>query len=538
MNRATPSFRFLITAITLAFCGSCSGGSSPSHITTLTFAGPGAEPDTLNPLITQESDEADFATLYMPVLLQYDDRGRVVPEIALAAPTRENGGISSDGLRITYHLRRGVVWQDGVPLTARDVLFSYRAVMNPANNVGIRTGYDQIASAGAKDPWTVVLRMKRPYSPIVAQFGNYPAYPILPAHVLAKDRDINNVPFNALPIGAGPFKVVDWARGDHITLAANPRYWRGKPHIDRLIFRFIPVATTALAQLQTGELDAWFNADPNTYPALRRTSVHLIMNPMNDVHLLLLNLRDPILKDVRARRAIQAALNREKFVQTIVHGLGIAVDGDQPTFSWAYTAPKNAIHYDPARAAALLDSAGWKVGKDGIRYRNGVPLSLQLTGTVDVTAWQQVGTIVQDELRRVGIVASLKTFAPGLFFGPASTGGILLSGKYQLAYDARLLGNDPNDEAYYGCSEFPPTGANDVFWCNAKANAAMNDALISYDQARRKRDYAIEQEEMARDVPIIPLWEVRRFDAFRVPVTGFAPSPGGSTFWNAWAWRR
>jgi peptide/nickel transport system substrate-binding protein len=526
----------VLAALLSILASSCSR-TQTSNPGVLIFAGPGVEPDTLNPLLTQESDVSDFATLYSAVLFQIDDRGRLVPEIAATLPTRKNGGISADGLTITYHLRHGILWQDGAPLTAADVTFSYQAVVNPANNVSPRIGYDHIGSVSTPDKWTAVLHLKRPYAPIVTQFGNYPYYPLLPAHLLARYANVNGVPYNSLPIGAGPYEVVDWQRGDHITLKANPHYWRGVPGIKTLVFRFIPNPGTAANQLQTGELGAWFNVDPDAYEELAHASVPLTKHPLNDIHMLLLDLRDPILGDVRVRRAIQAALNRPLIIRSVVHGLGIPIDADQPAFSWAFSQPQDAIRYDPERAAALLDAAGWRAGRNGIRSRNGEPLELQLSGTTDVTAWQQLAALVQDALRRVGISASVKTFPAGEFFGPAQAGGVLESGKYQLAYDAHLLGDDPNDEQYLACNQFAPQGNNYVFWCNLRANRAISAALGTYDNLQRKRDYAIVQQEIARDVPFIPLWQVVRLDAFSRPLKNFSPSPSGSTFWNAWSWR-
>lgn len=501
------------------------------------FTGPGVEPDTLNPLLTQESDVADLATLYEGVLFQIDDHDRLVPELATTIPSKANGGISPDGLTITYHLRRGVRWQDGVPVTSADVAFSYRAVMNPANDVSPRMGYDRIASVTTPDRWTVVLRMKRPYSPIVAQFGNYPYYPIVPAHVLARYPNINDVPYNSEPIGAGPYEVAQWDRGDRLILQANPFYWRGPPAIKTLIFRFIPNANTAAAQLETHELDAWFNADPNAYPTLLQGHVPVQLHSMNDIHMLLFNLRDPVLGDVRVREAIAAALDRERMIRAVVHGLGVAIPGDQPTFSWAYSVSRDAVGYDPSRANALLDAAGWRPGPDGVRVRDGRRLTLQLAGTTDVTAWNQVAAIVQDALRRIGIAVTVKTYPAGLYFGAPEAGGILQSGKYQLAYDAHLLALDPNDLEYYGCDQFPPAGGNYVFWCDRTADRAIHDALASYDRNRRKRDYAVVQERLARDVPMLALWQVVRVDAFSRPLENFSPSPAGPTFWNAWRWR-
>ena len=149
----------------------------------------------------------------------------------------------------------------------------------------------------------------------------------------------------------------------------------------------------------------------------------------------------------------------------------------------------------------------------------------------------EVAALVQESLRQVGVSVSIKTYTAGQFFGPAAAGGVLESGKYQLAYDAHLLSLDPNDEQYLACAQFAPLGNNYVFWCNSRADQALQRAIRTYDRGQRAKDYAIVQGQLVHDVPIIPLWQIIRVDAFSRPLENFAPSPAGSTFWNAWSWR-
>ena len=142
-------------------------------------------------------------------LVATDPEGRDVPILASVVPTLENGGIGRDGLTITYHLRRGVRWQDGAPFTSRDVQFSYRAIMNLKTNVATRHGYDVIARVDTPDAHTAVFRLKHPFAPAVHTFFAHSDAPyfILPAHLLEKYPDLNRVPFNTLPVGTGPFKI-------------------------------------------------------------------------------------------------------------------------------------------------------------------------------------------------------------------------------------------------------------------------------------------------------------------------------------------
>ncbi len=207
MKRIVYTFA-LIVALGVAACS-----SNPSASTSGAGGGvkyiPGTlriadieEPDTLNPYISTVITSIDLSYLWGEYFYNVDDKNQFVPEVATEVPTLTNGGISSDGLTLTYHMRHGIKWQDGAPLTSKDVVFTWQAIMNPKNNVQTRTGYDQIQNVTAPDDYTVVVHMKRKYAPIVAYFmGLEGGGPILPAHLLANASDMNHVPFNAKPVG-------------------------------------------------------------------------------------------------------------------------------------------------------------------------------------------------------------------------------------------------------------------------------------------------------------------------------------------------
>lgn len=524
---------------------SCSGTSvrrPTKPLVILTFTGLAGEPDSLNPLVSATgSDLYDFSHLYLSYLVDVDDQGHFVPEIAIRVPSTANGDISPDGLTIVYHLRRRVTWQDGVPLTARDVIFTYRAMMNPKNNVPSRLGYDYIKKVEALDAYTVVVRLAKPFSPIVAYF-EAPQAPtaILPAHLLERYSDLNHVQFNVLPVGSGPFRVVEWEHGDHVTLKANPLYWRGKPKIDEIIYKVIPNHNTQVEQLRTHEVDAYFGVDPQLLPQVRSIrGLTLKLTPITDFHDLHFNLRDSMVSDVRVRQAIAHAIDRPRLVEVATHGAGIPTDSDQPLLSWAYDSKLPHISYDPSKARQILDAAGWRVGTDGIRSMNGQRLTLQLAITpTGVGGSRLVATVIQGDLHTIGIEVTIKEYAPGLMWATAQGGGVLASGRYQMAYDAWwLLGPDPDDSWNFGCDQFPPAGQNWYFWCNKRADAAMHDALSTFVLSRRARDYRIVQTELVCDLPMLPLWQVKRPDAYINQLRGVSPSPAGSTFWNAWAWK-
>lgn len=512
-----------VAAILLTACSPA--GTRHTSGSVLVLSGLAGEPDSLNPMLSDESDVYNFSHLYMSYLVENDDRGNTIAEIAREVPTRANGGISADLRTITYHIRRGVRWQDGAPLTARDVVFSYRQIVNPRNNVPTRVGYEEVSAIDAPDDHTVVVRLRRRFAPFVQYFfGPQGVGAIMPAHLLSGHADLNRVAYDALPIGSGPFRVVQWRRGESVTLEANPIYWRGTPKIGRIVYRIIADPDTRLEQLRTGEVDAYFDVDPHLLPQTTTIpGVRVALTPVNDVHVLRFNLQDPALRDVAVRRAIAMAIDRRRLIAAGTHGSGLLVNADQPRNGWAYDPATPSISYDPRVARRLLGTRS-------------LELTLAIAPTI-VNGSPLVASIIQENLRQIGVRVIIKQYPSGMFYGPAAAGGILAAGRYQLAYDAWwVLGDDPDDTWNFGCDQFPPAGINYSFWCDPRAEAAMYGALATVDRNRRKADYAIVQGAIARELPIFPLWQVRIPDAYRTYVHGIAPAPMGSTFWNAWTW--
>lgn len=518
--------RLALVAIVAICVSACShAGARHTSGSRLLFSGLAGEPDTLNPMFSNEADELNFSHLYMSYLIENDDRGNAVAEIANQVPAPANGGISPDRRTVTYRLRPNVRWQDGAPLTARDVVFSYRAIVNPRNNVATRVGYQEVESIEAPDAHTVVVRLRRPFSPFVQYFfGPQGVGAIMPEHRLRAVADLNRAAYNQRPLGAGPYEVVRWARGDSVVLEANPYYWRGKPRIAELVYRIIPDPNTRLEQLRSGEVDADFDVDPQLLPVLRTVSgVRIALTPVNDMHVVRFNLHDPVISDVNVRRAIAMAIDRKTLIAAATHGSGAIVNADQPYNGWAFDPAVAKIGYDPTAARRLLAGRTPEV-------------TLAIAPEI-INGSALVGAILQEDLRRIGVRAIIKRFPAAVFYGPSARSGVLAGGNYQLAYDAWwVLGSDPDDSWNFACGQIPPAGLNYSRWCSAKADAAMHQAIATIEQSRRAADYAIVQEAIARDLPVFPLWQVRIPDAYRTYVHGIAPSPAGSTFWNAWSW--
>ena len=546
--RAWPALAGLLASclvVAMSGCSKVSTGPSGATARTATSSIPGVlryadvqEPESLSTLLSTQITTADLSYLMFSYFFTYDDRDNFVPEIALAVPTRQNGGISADGKTITYHLRHGVKWQDGAPLTAQDAVFTYHAIMNPKNNTQVQTGYDQIASVDAPDDYTVVVHMKAVFAPIVAYFMCMQGgFNILPAHLLAKYPDLNHVAWNNAPIGSGPFKFKEWVHGDHITLEANPLYWRGPPHLKKIIFRVVGDTNTIVTQLQTHEIDAWFRADPAKIDQLRALSgYNVALTPENVFGHLDFNIKDPLLSDVAVRRAVESAIDRQRIVKDATNDVYQLSDTDQSVFSWANDHHAPFFPYDPSKATALLGAAGWTPGPDGIRVKNGRRLSLQLSYIGGQSIGEKIAGLIQQEAKAVGIEVTQKTYPSPIFFASKQSGGILNSGRYQLAYYGWVSGVDPDNSSLYRCNQFPPQGQNSLFWCDPALESAEIDALGNMDQSRRTKDYQVISRELGEQAPTVFLFSERRVDVLSQQFQNFKASPAESSFWNAWEW--
>lgn len=496
------------------------------------------EPNSLNPIFALDDYESYVDRFMFDVLVSADPSGRgFVPRLAAVVPTLANGGISKDGLTLTYRLRRGVHWQDGAPFTSRDVKFSYDAIMNPANNVPNRHGYDRIASVATPDDATVVIRLKQPYAPAVSElFSDGGPGGILPAHLLARYPDLNRAAFNQQPVGTGPFKLVRWNRGQSVELERFDGFYRGKPKAERISIRFIPDEATMINQLRTGELDMFAEASVNAYSLIRSLpDVKVALVDIHGASNLLINTSRPQFRDVRVRRAIAYAIDKRAIVQRFAFGAGTVATEDLPSFMWAYDAHVPRYGYDPARARRLLAEAGWKARGDGVLVKGGQTLSPVLAFAQNNATARLISVQLQSYLRDVGIDAQLKGYNSSMMFAAFAAGGIYQSGNFDLAWYTMTLGVDPASASRFSCDSIPPNGQNYSRYCDREMDAAQRDGLIHYDRAERQRAYGRSQALLARDVPVVFVFWPKDIEVYRSSLHGFTPNPVNPS-WNCEEW--
>jgi peptide/nickel transport system substrate-binding protein len=496
--------------------------------------------DNIDPLLSTQAASSDLAQLIFSGLIRYDDRGEPIPDAAEAVPTRQNGGISADGKTITYHLRRNVVFSDGVPLTAQDVVFTWHAVLNPANNVPNHFPYDLAQDVVAKDRYTVVAHLREPNAAFVAFFmrcGTQGA--ILPEHLLGGKHDLNQDPYNRQPIGSGPFVVTSYQPGSSVELARNPRWWGAKkPALERISYRFITNENSLLIALRTHEIDFYYAAPEQQYRELQAIDgVHVTAQPFMSYEQVVFNTRRAPFDDVRVRRAAASAIDWNALARNVY--LSVDLPGVTDVFprSWAFDPSVKPYPYDLARARALLDAAGWRPGPDGIRTRGGTRLTVMLRTVAGVIPRQNAEVQIQQQLREVGFDVQVVNAPANLLFAPVGAGGVLAKGDFDAAIYGWTQAPDPaDDEQTIGPDRVPPYGANFSGLRDPAIGRLQREGAESYDRVRRKPAYVALQRRERELVPFETIVWRANIDAISDDFHGFRPAVAVSDFWNPWDW--
>ncbi|MBC5825269.1 MAG: peptide ABC transporter substrate-binding protein [Candidatus Eremiobacteraeota bacterium] len=534
-----------LSALSLASCthtaGQSQSGGGPAH----SWTKPGelrisdiSDPSTLNPMLTGADIAYQLAGYTLEFLVQLDDRGELVPILCTKLPSVENGGVSKDGKTVTYHLRPGVTWSDGVRFTSADIVASWRQVVNPLNNTHILEGYDVVDHIDTPDKNTAVVRLKRPYAPFPTRFfSGIQEGPIavMPAHVIARQKELNDSPFGAHPIGTGPFVLKSWEHAGRMIFEANPRYWRGVPGIKRIIFQAQPSTSTELVGFKTHEIDADLDAGAQRLPEYGALQgMHAVRSRSLRLYLLDMNAGKAPLSDKRLRQAIAYAVDRREILHDVDHDAGILADEWVPDWSWGYTRDVPRYAYDPARAAALLDAAGWRATRPhAMREKNGKPLLLNIVGITGSGTSKQTTTIVQSYLRAVGIDAQIKQYPYGIVF---NTDGPIRGGKFDIAFYSFSVNYDPAALDDDGCDQFAPKGANDERYCDPVVDRLERQALTLPDRSNRKPLYAQIQHRRMESMAGLPLYFRDRVGVISDDLRGYTPSRGIVPEWNARQW--
>jgi peptide/nickel transport system substrate-binding protein len=497
----------------------------------LLIVGYDREPDTMNRYATHILE--DIQSCIIEGLVTADEHNEIVPVLAAEIPTIENGDVKlhGTGMDVVWRLRPGVKWHDGTPHTSADVKFTVDAINKGDWKPESTDGFDRIDSVSTPDSLTAVVHYKEVYAPYKMQFFRG----TLPKHLL-QGRDIDKAgDYNRNPMGTGPYKLAEWKTGEYILLEKVPNYWRGTqyPKIDKVLFRFIGNTTTRINQLRSGELHLvalipWDKVrDLNNVSSIRLN--HILGNGYE--HLTLNEKQFPAFRDVRLRQALAHAVDRDAIVKTVLDNQVTIVNGPIQPLSWAYDPNVTVYAYDTAKANKLLDDDGWKRGPNGVRVKDGKPLSFTIITQAGYAIRENIAQTLQRQFKDVGVGAKVK-----LIDGTSIT-SVWFSGNFEAMLHWWQMGPDPEVTLMFASDRTPPAGRNINYVADDSLTKLLYASDRTVDQARRKALFSQIQRRIADLSVEIPLYNTSKIDAVPATMQNFKGNPtNAGPFWNVYEW--
>ena len=531
MTRRTFAGKTCI-ALLIALSAACGKRSVTAPASNdLLIIGYDREPDTLNRFSTHILE--DIQSAVVEGLTITDEGMQIVPLLAAEVPTLENGGVrlrSDGGMDVTWKLRPNISWHDGQPFTSADVQFTVEAINDPNYNPESTDGFDRITSVDTPDPLTAIVHYREVYAPYALQFIRG----CLPKHLL-QGRDIDRAAdYNRGLLGTGPYRVAEWRSGEYILLERVDTYWRGAPKIAKLLFKFVSNTNTRINQLKAGEVHLVATVPWDKHRELTGvTGLTIHRTPGNAYEHVTLNEKQfPAFTDVRLRRALTMAVDRELIAKTILDGLAPVTHGPIQPVSWAYTDDAMKYPFDPGQAKALLEEAGWRdTNGDGIRERDGRPLAFTLITQAGFAVRESVAQVLQRQFREVGANMSIS------LHDGTSISQIWFEGRFDAMLHWWQMPADPELTLFFAADRTPPAGRNINFVNDEPLTKLVYAADRTVDLAERKRFLRDAQLRIAELAIEIPLYNVTKLDAVPATLQGFKGNPtNAGAFWNVHEW--
>jgi peptide/nickel transport system substrate-binding protein len=459
-------------------------------------------PTSLDPGVGLDEASQRVHQLVFDSLLKIDEHLRIVPDLAVRFDT-------ADHLTYVAEIPAGVRFHDGREMTSADVVYTYRRFLDPAFVSGRKGAYRDLVAVDAVDRYTVAFRLGAPSAAFPANLVMMGIVPDGSAATIA-----------AAPVGSGPYRLVEMVRDDHVTLAAFDDYYQGPPANRGIAIKVVPDETMRGLELRKGDVDLVVNdLSPDLVHELEdEPGLAVVTGPGTDYAYVGLNLRDPVLADVRVRHAIGHAVNTVDIVKHLRRGLARDTPGLLPDMSWAFAEDAFRFTHDPARAAALLEQAGHR-DPDG----PGPAPRLRLTVKTSTTeAYRLQAAVLQAQLREAGIALDLRSFEFATLFADIIRGNVQL---YTLIYvgvaDPDIL------RRVFHSTQVPPSGFNRGYYANPEVDRLLDLAASAVELPQRRHYYVEAQRLVARDAPAIPLWARTNVAVARDDLRGVVLSPIG-----------
>jgi ABC-type transport system substrate-binding protein len=473
-----PAILLSALALCLALAGCARQKPAPDTAVMLIES----SPLNLDPRIGTDAQSERIGELIFEGLLQRDDHFELKPRLA------ESWEVP-DPLTYIFHLRRGVRFHDGRAMTSADVKWTLDSMLNGSVRSAKSSAYRYIDRVVAPDDFTVVVRLKEPYAALLWNLSDG-AIGVVPAG--------SGEELARRPIGTGPFRFVSQAQDREVVLERNDQYWGKRAELPRVRFNVVPDATTRALELRKGSADVEIDALPGDMVAAlaRQPQLQVERAPGTGYQYLAMNLRDPILKDVRVRQALAYAIDREPILHYLWRDMARPANSVLPPQSWAYDPRARVYPHDVALARQLLDEAGYPVGAGGVRFH-----LLMKTSTDEST--RLFCAVLQQQLRQVGIALDIRSYEFATFYAD------VVRGAFQL-YSLRWVGGSNQDpdifENVFDSASVAPRRTNRGYYSNPEVDRLICEARRSVDLKQRAAAYARIQEILNEELPYVNLW--------------------------------
>lgn len=470
----------------------------------------------LLPVLASDSASFDITSLIYNGLVKYDKDINQVGELA------DKWEISEDNLRIRFHLKKGVKWQDGKPFTTKDVKLTFDIYVDPKTPTAYATDFLKVKKFEVLDDFTFEVTYDKPYSPALGSWGQS----MLPSHLL-EGQDVTQSPLRRNPVGTGPYIFKEWTTGEKIIVDSYKDYFEGQPYIGRVMTRVIPDPATMFLELKAGRIDQmgltplqytrqtdsqWFKENFAKYKYLTFSYSYLGYN-----------LKDERFQDKKVRQALTTAINRESIVQGVLLGLGKVTDTPyKPDTMW-YNHNVKKFPYDPEKAKQMLAEAGWKdTDGDGIIDKDGKPFEFTIITNHGNDLRKNAATIIQSDLRKVGIDVKIRTIEWAAFIK-----NFINKRNFEACLLGWGIGIDPSQIDIWNSKKTGETELNFISYQNPEVDELLELGAGTYDPQERKKYYDRFQEILAEDQPYTFLFVADSLPVISSRFKGIVPAPIG-----------
>ncbi|WP_323687161.1 MULTISPECIES: peptide ABC transporter substrate-binding protein [unclassified Rhizobium] len=496
------------------------------------------EPTVFNPHMPHiEVDEGIHFSIFDP-LFYVDEKGAFVAALAAEVPTVENGGISADGLNWKVKLRDDVKWHDGKPFTAEDVKFTLELLVDPNFRSWRKTGHEFVRDLTVVSPTEITWKMEKPFAPYPSILASTF---ITPKHLLGAEADRNTAAYNNAPVGTGAFKWKERVAGDYILLDANTEYFGDGPHIERLVYKYVPDLNVMYTQFKTGDIDVvglqWIT--PDHYDEAKDLAGKVVnVVPGSTIESLSFNMERPQFKEPAVREALYAAIDKQSIIEALYYGLPTPTESYVPQQSFYYNPDLPKHEYSIEKAKKLLDDAGWAPGADGIRAKDGVKLAFTCSTTAGNHIREQVQQYMQQSFKDIGVEMTISNLPPAVMWGDYWMLSKFDSVIVGLDF---LTGPDPDTSDFFrSTSSAAKGGSGQNTW--QFVNKDVDDLLAKggslFVPEERKAVYLKIQEIMRKELPLLPLFQYATVRGHKQGVENVKPNVNNRIdTWNVATWR-